>query len=494
MGLSKSKITRFCQCPKMFWLDENRRELAQTSAATEARFDEGTRVGELAKRLFGEFVDATVTDGDKLDLSAMTARTSELMAAGAENICEAAFSYGGCYCAVDILHRTPRGYELYEVKSSAHVKQVYLIDVAYQRYVLGLCGVKLVGAYIVYINTDYVRRGEIDPRGLFRIKEVSAETNGYLAQMRDVVAAALETADEPTEPAITLGERCTSPYDCPYIGYCQRDLPEHNVFDVYRFGRKKAAELYGDGIVSFDDIRRRGVKLTKLQKRQVDTAVADLPTYVDKAGVKKFLTELWSPLYFLDFETFQAAIPPFDGLSPYKQTTFQYSLHYYDGGELRHKEFLGDGRSDPRRALAERLAEDIPENACVLAYNMSFERSRIKELAELFPDLAGKLNTIHENVRDLLDVFRGGLVYDKAMGGSFSIKKVLPAMCADDSTLDYGALEGVHNGLEANETYMRLGALDGEQYESTRRELLEYCKLDTLAMVKILEKLKMLVE
>ena len=222
-----------------------------------------------------------------------------------------------------------------------------------------------------------------------------------------------------------------------------------------------------------------------MQKRQVDTAVADLPTYVDKAGVKKFLTELWSPLYFLDFETFQAAIPPFDGLSPYKQTTFQYSLHYYDGDERR---------SDPRRALAERLAEDIPENACVLAYNMSFERSRIKELAELFPDLAGKLNTIHENVRDLLDVFRGGLVYDKAMGGSFSIKKVLPAMCADDSTLDYGALEGVHNGLEANETYMRLGALDGEQYESTRRELLEYCKLDTLAMVKILEKLKMLAE
>lgn len=407
----------------MFWLDENRRELAEKNAAAEARFDEGTRVGKLAKRLFGEFSDATVADGDRLDLSAMIRRTAELMAEGAENICEAAFSYGGCYCAVDILHKTPRGYELYEVKSSAHVKNVYLIDIAYQRYVLGLCGVKLVGAYLVYINTDYVRRGDIDIRGLFRIKEVSAETDGYLAQMRGIVAAALETADDPTEPPTALGERCTSPYDCPYIGYCQRDLPEHNVFGIYRMGRKKAAELYADGIVSFGDVLRRGIKLSKMQKRQVDTAANDLPIYVDRDGVDKFLKGLWSPLYFLDFETFQAAIPPFDGLCPYRQTTFQYSLHYYDGKELRHKEFLGDGRSDPRRALAERLAADIPENACVLAYNMSFERSRIKELAELFPNLGGRLGSICENVRDLLDVFRGGLVYDKAMGGSFSIKK-----------------------------------------------------------------------
>ncbi|MCI9403945.1 MAG: DUF2779 domain-containing protein [Clostridia bacterium] len=491
MGLSKSKLTRFCQCPKQFWLDENKRGLAEVSAAAEARFDEGTRVGELAKRLFGGFDDATVYDGDKLDLTAMIERTAELTAAGAENICEAAFSYGGCYCAVDILHRTARGYELYEVKSSAHVKQVYLIDVAYQRYVLGLCGVKLVGAYIVYINTDYVRRGDIDPRGLFRIQEVSAATDGYLAQMRDTVAAALDVADDPFEPTVELGERCASPYDCPYIGYCERDLPEPNVFDIYRMGRKKAAELYyNEGIASFDDVLRRGVKLSKMQKRQVESAANGLPTYVDRAGVNKFLAELWSPLYFLDFETFMAAIPPFDGLSPYKQVTFQYSLHYYDGEKLMHREFLGDGRTDPRRALAERLAVDIPTDACVLAYNKSFECSRLTELAELFPELADRLLKIRDNVRDLLDVFRGGYVYDKAMGGGFSIKKVLPALFAGDRELDYNALDGVHNGQEANETYMRLSELDGAEYETTRRQLLEYCKLDTLAMVKILEKIK----
>ena len=158
-------------------------------------------------------------------------------------------------------------------------------------------------------------------------------------------------------------------------------------------------------------------------------------------------------------------------MKPYQQIPFQYSLHSleYDGATLEHKEFLADENSDPRREIAERLIADIPDNVCVLAYNKAFECSRIKELAETFPDLAEKLLRIRDNIRDLLDVFRSGYVYDRAMGGSFSIKKVLPALFPNDPNLDYHNLMDVHNGGEATDTFLALRGMEKRE-PATERE------------------------
>ena len=187
-NLSKSKYITYCQCPKALWLKQYKSEEMVIDPLTQARFDAGTEVGELAKRLFGDFVEATTyktaADGtQRLDLGAMAAATQKALAEGAENIAEAAFIYDGCYCAVDLLHKTPHGYAIYEVKSSTNLNEleVYAQDVAYQKYVLTNCGLNITGTYLVNINNEYVLNGEIDVKEYFLINDISeAVANEYV--------------------------------------------------------------------------------------------------------------------------------------------------------------------------------------------------------------------------------------------------------------------------------------------------------------------------
>ena len=493
MNLSKSRYTRYCQCPKMLWQDVHHPERAVVDEALQRRFAEGNEVGDLAMGLLGDFVETTAyTPEGRLDIAAMLKNTKKYLAEGRENICEAAFSKNGCYCAVDILHKTEGGYEIYEVKSSTDVHEVYLWDVAYQKYVLEESGLRIVRAHIAHIDNTYVRQGDIDIHKLFAVQNVSDAILPYYKEVEQNTARAKEYIAQKGEPTMELGEQCSSPYDCAYWQYCARALPSPNVFDLYRMQSKKACEYLRQGIVSFDDVVRSGIPLNTTQRRQVEFEQLQWPTHIDRLGIKSFLETLWYPLYFLDFETFQTGVPLYNGLHPYQQVPFQYSLHILasENAALEHKEFLADENSDPRRALAERLVADIPTDACVLAYNKGFECGRLKELAETFPDLADKLLAIRENVRDLSDVFRNGYVYDRAMGGSFSIKKVLPALFPNDPNLDYHNLEDVHNGGEATDTYLALRGMEQSERDKLRQSLLAYCGLDTLAMVMLWQRLR----
>ncbi len=496
MNLSKSKYTKFCQCPKILWLDTYKREFAVQDPSVQARFQAGHEVGELAQGLFGEYVTTTAHKADgSLDIPQMLATTKKLIADGVKNICEAAFIFNGCYCAVDILHKTDRGYEIYEVKSSTDVSEVYLWDVAYQKYVLEGCGLAITGTYVVHINNKYVRQGDIDIHKLFRIVDVWKDIQSHfmeVAQKTALAKAYLEQKEEPTQP---LGNYCRTPYGCEYWQYCTKHIPSPSIFDLYRVNFKKACEYANDGIFTYGDILKSDFKLSSQQRKQMQHYELDLPLVVDRLGVKSFLDELSYPLYFLDFESFQACIPLYNGQSPYQQVAFQYSLHIVKNrdDEMEHREFLAREHTNPCRAIAERLVEDIPQNVCTLAYNKGFECGRLKELAKMFPDLSEHLLNIAENMKDLLDVFQHGYVYNKAMGGSFSIKSVLPAMFPNNPNLDYHNLEEVHNGTEATAAYFALQKLEGEKQEKLRQGLLAYCKLDTFAMVMLWQKLKELI-
>lgn len=206
----------------------------------------------------------------------------------------------------------------------------------------------------------------------------------------------------------------------------------------------------------------------------------------------QFLDGLSYPLYFLDFESFQPAVPLYDNSSPYEQIVFQYSLHYFEeaGGELKHREFLAQPVADPRRGVAEQLCRDIPLDVCTLAYNMSFEKTRIKSLATLYPDLANHLMNIHDHIVDLMVPFQKRWYYTKAMQGSYSIKYVLPALFPENPELDYHNLEGVHNGAEASVAFEKMGEMAPAELEKYRTNLLKYCGLDTFAMVRVWERLK----
>lgn len=495
-NLSKSKYTTYCQCPKALWLRIYKPEEQIIDPSVQARFEAGSEVGELAKRLFGEFEDVTtyvpMDDGSQcLDLKAMIAKTQDCLNRNVENIAEAAFSYDGCYCAVDILHKTENGYAIYEVKSSTDLShlEVYAQDVAYQKYVLTNCGINVTGTYLVNINNEYVLDGELNVKEFFNISDISEAVADEYLKVPTRIAQAKQML-EGGEPERDFGEYCHKPYGCTFWEYCSRDIiPHPSVFDLYRMSFKKALEHMNEGRLTLENMREE--KLTDTQQLQLECTLGD-KTYINKDGIKEFLTQLSYPLYFLDFETEQTVIPKYQGTHPYQQVTFQYSLHYIEqeGGELKHTEFLGDGVTDPRRALAEQLCHDIPMNVCTTAYNKAFECTRLKELAEAYPDLAPHLNNIKEHIVDLLDPFRAGYYYKPAMNGSFSIKKVLPALFPDDPQLDYHNLAGgVQNGGEAMSIYPKMATMTPQEREHTRQALLDYCSLDTFAMVKVWEKL-----
>ena len=515
-GLSKSRYTAYCQCPKNLWLKLYKPDEATEDPGVEARFEQGNDVGDLAMGLFGSYKEVTTKNSDgSLDLKKMCSLTRQYMEEGVDNICEASFAlkilhklgesdtHENHYCAVDILRSNGDGWDIYEVKSSSFPEcdgeetklEKYAPDIAYQKWVLTQCGVKVVNTYLVCLNSSYVRHGELDIQSLFVVIDMHDLVENEYLKVPAQSNQAMKILAMKDEPDYDLSERCMKPYACAFLDYCKRQhgVPEDEptVFDLYRMNFSKKLEHYHAGRITFDALRTE--KLNDKQQMQVECTL-NKTEHINPAGIRKFLNTLSYPLYFLDFETMQDAIPQYDGTKPYQQITFQYSLHFKESpnAPCLHKEYLAlsDGK-DPRRAVAEHLCEHIPMNVCVLAYNKMFECGRIKELAELYPDLATHLLNIREHIVDLIDPFRAGDYYVPAMGGSFSIKSVLPALFPDDPSLNYHNLTGgVQNGGDAMTIFPKIQYMKPDEADAAREALLRYCELDTWAMVKVWEKLK----
>ncbi len=250
--------------------------------------------------------------------------------------------------------------------------------------------------------------------------------------------------------------------------------------------------LYEEGILTFDQIN--DMSYFSISQQIQIVSELEQKELVDTEVIKDFVESLTYPLYYLDFETFQQAIPQWKGIKPYMQIPFQYSLHIeYENGDLEHREFLAEEGKDPRYALAKRLVEDIPGNVTVLAYNMGFEKGVIKQLAKTYDTLSDRLMQIHDNIADLMVPFQKKAYYVPSMKGSYSIKSVLPALVPEMAEA-YKELDGVQNGGEAMQTYAKLPLIeDKQEVERLREALFRYCELDTFAMVKILKKLKQIV-
>ena len=518
-NLSKSRYTAFCQCSKNLWLKVYKPDQATIDSGAEARFEQGNSVGDLAMGLLGEYTEVTTYSEDgKLDLKSMIEKTHKCLTEGVENICEASFAIKGNYCAVDILHKTSGGFAIYEVKSSSFPEfngkkaqlDKYVPDIAYQKWVLEQCGVNVTGTYLVCLNSDYRLDGDLDLKQLFVIIDMAEQIQNEYDKVPSKVAIAQKMLQNTEEPDIDLGLYCKKPYDCAFFAYCMKEhgvpLPAKigdqayisSVFELNgtSFHFDKKLDFYKRGIITADDMKAHVEEFDARSQNQI-LAIPDnngpVTPRINKEGIREFLSTLSYPLYFLDFETMQMAVPEYQGIKPYQQIPFQYSLHYIEeeGGELRHKEYLAqsDG-SDPRRGLAEQLCKDIPLGVCTTAYNKAFECARIKEMAETYPDLALHLIDIRDHIKDFLDPFRAWYYYLPAMRGSFSIKSVLPALCPNDPYLDYHQLPVVHNGGEAMTIFPKIKDMEPEEQKRVRDGLLQYCGLDTLAMVKVWERLK----
>jgi hypothetical protein len=377
-------------------------------------------------------------------------------------------------------------YDLYEVKSSTSVKKEQQIDLTFQVLLLEN-QLPLRDVFILHINKSYQHRDELDLKQFFTLEELSEEVE----QRRETVDMAREAALAITQlPSPRPDFACTKPKACPCPSLCHPDLPEHPIYDIPYIG-KKAAQLREMGVTAIEDIPT-SFNLNIKQRAHVQAVKTNKPV-IDPQAIKDSLEALQYPLYFLDYETFNPAVPLFAGYQPYEHIVFQYSLFRVDqaGAEPEHFECLLTKPEDPAPEIVPQLLNNLGPLGSVIVWNKSFEASRNKDLAKHCPEGANRLLGINDRLYDLMLIFRNGHYVHPDFHGSASLKAVLPVLCPD---LRYQDLE-ISQGEEAMLTWHKLVSgqipeADVPQYE---RAMKAYCRLDTYAMIEIFSELSDLI-
>lgn len=481
--LTKSDYMRYRECPIHCWLHKRCREEFQKlddEAQQRWRKEQGDMVEDQARRLFPEGQLIVGRSAEAIS------QTNSFLASGVKTIFQATGIADGRWAMADVLRFDPEtsSWQLFEVKSSTRVNDDHLHDVGFQRLVFRRAGLKIGACFVIHVNAAYVRRGEIDPREFLVTEDVTSQVEALQDSVDRQAAEAMRilALSDPPGPAM-----CTChPKNCPCAGYCFPELPEHSVFTVPRLA--KARQLYNSGIRRVHDLPRN-LRLSERQKKLVFVIRAGR-SRVDKPEIRRLLNDLRYPLQFLDYETWSPALPMYDGYSPYQQMVFQYSLHvvHEPGAEPEHREYLVTDHGDPAAHVVQRLASDLHPRGNVVVWNKTFETTRNKELASRFPEFAELLHGVNERIFDLMDVFRRQHFIHPEIGGSDSIKKILPVLVPHLSYCDLA----VRDGATASLTWYQEMSRPAEERIATSawQDLRAYCRLDTLAMVELLRRLE----
>ena len=486
VSLSKSRYLSGMQCEKALYLSVHNPELKnQFNPTVEQRKQAGNQVGIAARNLFPGGVDVSSTanrnKSDWID------RTQRAIAAGESIIYEAAFMADEVFVAVDILTVSKKGVAAYEVKSSSSLKSHHLLDAGVQAWVIARCNYTITSFNIIHLNSNYVRRGKLDYHALFEIRPITEELPPYQKTIAQNLTRFQHLLEREHAPEIPIGKHCNTPRPCRFKHHCWQDIPEDSVFDLSN-DHEKGWELFNSGTKKLADIPST-TPLTPAQAMQVNGAKTGAEIW-KKTAISSFLKTCSFPRYYFDFETVMPSIPPFNNTQPNRNIPFQYSLHiqHVPQGPLTHVEFLAEkDTGDFRLALANQLASDLGTTGAIIVYNATFERQQLNQLADLFPQHAPQFHNAVKRLVDLMRPFQKHWVYVPAMKGRHSIKTVLPALVPGFS---YNEL-AIQQGGDANALFAQYldGTYRGDSAE-LRADLLAYCKLDTLAMFKIMEVLE----
>lgn len=484
--LSKSTFVRGLQCEKSLYLHKNNFNLKDTpSISLKTIFEQGTSIGSLAQHLFPNGVDASTKS--YININDSVKKTFDFINQGETTIYEATFIYDNVLAALDILVKKEDGWHAYEVKSSTKISSTYLHDAAIQYYTIINSGINLKDISIIYINKNYLMNENIDVSQLFNIESVYDKVLKLNDRIPKDVTRLKKVLMSSKAPNVDIGTHCSKPYECDFKGVCWNHIPDYSIFDVSRLSTKKKFDLYKKGIIKIDQI---DINKTPLNSNQLIQVQSDLnnKTYIETKKIKKFIKDLKYPLFYLDFETISSAIPIYKSTKPYQQLVFQYSLHVQKSinSKIVHSDYLANQNEDPRPQFIERLINDCGSYGDIIVYNISFERGKLKNLIKNFPKYSLQLTSIINRLKDLMLPFKNKWYYSPKMKGSYSIKYVLPALVPD---LSYDNLD-IKDGGTASNIFLSMvnGTFNGDIKE-TRKQLLEYCYMDTFAMVKILEKL-----
>ena len=484
--ISKSKFVGGWQCEKQAFLTARFPKLATPfDAATLARFAGGTRFGELAQSMWPDGVlidspayrhDASVewtkglVDGDEVDV-----------------IFEAGFTELRTRVRADVMIRNRESgkWDLVEVKSSSSVKEVHDVDMAIQRAVIEASGLSVGTTSVMVVDSSYVRGSDgVSVDGLFKIIDRTAEVEALLPEMIELNAHLHDVINTETSPDIGIGPHCEDPYGCQFFEHCTADRPRDWIRTLPGFGLKKTVEFEEQGIVGIGHISSN-TGLNPLQSRAVESTNSGTQWVSER--ISSELSDVEYPMRFIDFETAAPTVPLYESTSPREVIPFQWSCHTLDtSGGIDHSDYLASGDVDPRREFAESLLRTMGADGSILVYS-SYERTTLRRLAELFPDLEPQINELISRFVDLLSLVRDNY-YHPAFRGSFSIKRVLPVMVPG---YDYSDLE-IAEGETASATFVDIveGRVDDNELDGVLFDLLEYCKRDTEAMVRIWQRLQ----
>lgn len=477
-GLSKSKIIAYRQCTRRIWLEVNRPELVRISPATQAIFDLGHQVGEVARRIYGRGGGHLVPFEPGLGAAVEETRRV-LRAGGSEPVFEATFEHVGVLVRVDVLLREGGNYRVVEVKASTRVKDVHIEDCAVQAWVIEQAGLRLESVSLALVNNQFVYAGDGNYSELLVESDVTEEVRDRLPEVGGWVEEARDVLGRP-EPNVRVGLHCSSPYDCAFYDHCKPQLGRYPVTGLG--GSKK--ELFEWMHEGFTDLREVPRDRLTPKRRWISTVTA-ADAHDLGEGASRFERELDYPRHFLDFETCNFAVPIWEGTRPYEQLPFQWSCHVEQRGRpVSHAEFLDLSGDPPMRKFTESLVATLGTEGPILVYS-GFEAGVIRRLAERYLDLRDPLNAALDRLVDLLRVTQKNY-YHPDMLGSWSLKAVAPTVARD---LRFDELQEVQDGTGAQMAYAEAidPATPADRRDALRRALLDYCELDTLSLVRLVE-------
>lgn len=481
-ALSKSKFMAGLQCQKRLYLEVFApEERAETSASTERQFDEGHEVGERARL---QFPGGVLIEGEPWEFSRLADKTSAAMKSGASAIYEASFLAEGLFARIDILKRSSNKdiWDIVEVKKSTSVKDEHLPDIAFQVYLAKKAGITVGKCFLMHINNQCVYP---DLSNLFILVDVTKDVAMLANEIEEQVRQAKKTLSLKSKPNVATGRHCSAPYECPFMEKCWKGFPKHSVLDLTR----SAGWPYFDkGIVRLSDLDSKD--FTGVNRRIVEV-VKSGKRFIDAGGITSAMKDWKYPLYFLDFETINPAIPRFDGTKPYEQIPFQFSCHILKTSKSKtteHLEFLHGTSADPREVFVKKLLAAVGTKGSIVSYNKSFEAKVMEKCGLWFPKYEKKLKAVIDRLVDPMPVVSKN-VYDPGFHGSFSLKLVAPSLLGEK--FDYSDLD-VGGGAEAQAMFEEMSSVETPKPRAAeiKEALLHYCRLDTLSMVELVKWLQ----
>jgi hypothetical protein len=477
--LSKTRFVRGTQCPNLLWWtthEQNAPDL-QSGPAHLDRLHQGSRVGVVARESFpgGVLIDVPACHEERA-----VAETRAALASDAPAIFEAAFLQDDVFVTVDVLERDGDRFHLIEVKSATSRKPEHLPDAAIQTHVVERSGVKVGRTELMLLNKDY-RRPDRD--SLFERHDVTAEVRGMMMGIEGEIERQLGILESPF-PGLPVGFQCIGMTDCPFRERCWPPGP-HHIRTLYRTGTAKALSYMHQGIHSVTDLPQ-GLNLSPVARRQ--RRAVELDEVIVEPGLWTVLDALTEPFGYLDFETVSRAVPVWPGVAPWEAIPVQFSYRQErpDGGH-DHVEWLAEGPGDPREGLARALIDACAGAGSILVYS-SYENTQIKTLENAVPHLKGPLERLRSRLFDLLPLVRSH-VYHPDFRGSFSVKRVLPALVPEMSYADLEVRDGQSASAELARLLFEGNQLSEDERAKLRQDLLAYCARDTWAMVALVGRL-----